>query len=128
MQIEKDRQTFSKEKFKKRLYKFILDLIKFIDKLPKERVSFVIGDQLLRSGTSILGNYIEGQSASSKKEFLIFIQYCLKSSNESKVWLMILRDSGRTTKEKTNWFLKELEEYSRIFASSILTIKGKKSI
>lgn len=123
-----EHKNFDKEEFKKRLYEFILKLIKFIDKLPKSRVAFIIGDQLLRSGTSILGNYIEGQSASSKKEFLTFIQYCLKSSNESKVWIAILRDSGRAAKEKANWFLKELNEYSNIFASSILTIKGKKTI
>jgi len=120
--------NFNKDEFKRRLYNFILKLIEFIDKLPKDRVCLIIGDQLLRSGTSILGNYIEGQSASSKKEFLLFIQYCLKSSNESKVWIVILRDSGRTTREKAEWFLKELEEYSNIFASSILTMKGKKSI
>lgn len=119
---------FDKVEFKKRLYNFILKLIEFIDKLPKDRVSFIIGDQLLRSGTSILGNYIEGQSASSKKEFLVFIQYCLKSSNESKVWIAVLRDSGRTGREKADWFLKELDEYSNIFASTILTLKGKKTI
>lgn len=130
MQIDKKilKKQFDKEAFKKRLYKFILELIKFIDSLPKDRVSKIIGDQLLRSGTSILGNYIEGQSASSKKEFLVFVQYCLKSSNESKVWVAVLRDSGRASKERADWFLKELDEYSNIFASSILTIRGKRSI
>lgn len=121
-------KEFNKEQFKRRLYEFVLKLIEFIDQLPKDRVSFIIGDQLLRSGTSILGNYIEGQSASSKREFLTFIQYCLKSTNESKVWIAVLRDSRRATKEKADWFLKELDEYANIFASSILTIKGKKSI
>lgn len=126
MQIGK--KAFDKEEFKRRLYKFVLKLIEFIDNLPKDRVSFIIGDQLLRSGTSILGNYIDGQSASSNKEFLVFIQHCLKSSNESKVWIAILRDSKRTTKEKAEWFLAELDEYARLFASSILTIKGKRTI
>jgi len=121
-------QKFDREVFKKRLYNFILKLIEFIDNLPKDRVCFIIGDQLLRSGTSILGNYIEGQSASSKKEFLVFMQYCLKSTNESKVWIAVLRDSKRAKKERADWFLKELDEYSKIFASSILTIKGKRTI
>lgn len=120
--------SFDREKFKRRLYNFILKLIEFIDSLPKDRVCSIIGDQLLRSGTSILGNYIEGQSASSKKEFLVFIQYCLKSTNESKVWIAVLRDSKRTSIEKADWFLKELDEFSKIFASSILTIKGKRNI
>ena len=121
-------QKFDREEFKRRLYNFILKLIEFIDSLPKDRVCFIIGDQLLRSGTSILGNYIEGQSASSKKEFLVFMQYCLKSTNESKVWIAVLRDSKRAKKERADWFLKELDEYSKIFASSILTIKGKRTI
>ena len=46
-------------------------LIKFLDKLPDDNVSRRIGDQLLRSGTSIIGNFIEGQAASSKKDFTI---------------------------------------------------------
>jgi len=128
MTIFKSRQAFDKKEFKKRLYNFILKLIEFIDRLPKDRVTFTIGDQLLRSSTSILGNYIEGQSASSRKEFLIFIQYCLKSTNESKVWIAILRDSKRAEKSKADWFLSELDEYANIFASTILTLKGKKMI
>lgn len=115
-----------KKEFKQRLYHFVLKLIEFIDQLPNDNVSRRIGDQLLRSGTSILGNYIEGQSASSKKDFINFFNHSLKSANESKLWLAILRDSKRAKPEQVEWFLKELEEISNIFASSILTLKGKK--
>lgn len=123
---EESRQM--KKEFKARLYKFILNLIKFINQLPQNQVTKVIADQLLRSSTSILANYIEGLSASSKKEFLVFIQHSLKSANESKVWVTLLRDSGYANKQKADYFLKELEEISKIFASSVLTIKGKKNI
>lgn len=108
---------------KKRLYTFVLKLIKLLDLLPKDRTSSAIHGQLIRSGTSILANYIEGQSASSKKEFVLFMQYCLKSANESKVWIALLRDSSRIKKEESTWFLDELEEISKIFASSIITLK-----
>lgn len=123
----KDKTQIKKE-FKARLYKFILELIKFVNQLPKNQTTKVIIDQLLRSSTSILANYIEGLSASSKKEFLLFIQHSLKSANESKVWVALLRDSGYADKQKAEFFLKELEEISKIFASTILTIKGKKVI
>jgi len=118
-------QSFKIE-FKKRLYNFTLRLIEFIDGLPNDNVSKRIGDQLLRSGTSILGNYIEGQSASSKKDFTNFFNNSLKSTNESKLWLALLRDSKRAKPEHVIWFLKELDEFANIFASSILTLKGKK--
>lgn len=123
--MQNDKSKFKNE-FKKRLYNFTLKLIEFIDKLSNDNVSRRIGDQLLRSGTSILGNYIEGQSSSSKKDFINFFNHSLKSANESKLWLAILRDSKRVKSENAEWFLKELDEISNIFGSSILTLKGKK--
>ncbi len=103
-----------------------MKLIEFLDCLPKDNVARRIGDQLLRSGTSVLSNYVEGHSASSRKEFINFFNISLKSSNESKVWLELLRDSKRANPEEAGWFLQELDEISRIFVSSILTLKGKK--
>ncbi len=123
--MENDRAKFKNE-YKKRLYNFVLKLIEFLDGLPKDNVSKRLGDQLLRSGTSILGNYVEGQAASSKKDFTNYFNYSLKSTNESKLWITLLRDSKRATPEQVKWFLEELNEISKIFASSILTLKGKK--
>lgn len=115
-----------KNEFKKRLYNFVLKLINFIDHLPSDNVSKRIGDQLLRSGTSILGNYIEAQAASSKKEFTNFFFTSLKFTNESKLWIALLRDTKRAKVEIVNWFLKELDEIANIFGSSVLTLRGKK--
>ncbi|MGA2092125.1 MAG: four helix bundle protein [Sedimentisphaerales bacterium] len=123
--MQKDRTNF-KNDFKKRLYGFTLKLITLLDKLPGDNVSKRIGDQLLRSGTSIIGNYIEGQAASSRKDFINFFNTSLKSANESKLWLVLLRDSGRIKPDEVAWFLNELNEIANIFASSILTLKGRK--
>lgn len=113
------------QEFKKRLYKFVLNLIKILEKLPKDNISFRIGDQLLRSGTGILGTYIEGLSSSSKREFVNYVNIALKSANESKVWVAILRDTKRMDISEANNILQELDELSKILASTILTVKGK---
>ena len=123
--MQNDKLKFKKD-FKKRLYAFTLRLVEFLDKLPNDNVSRRIGDQLLRSGTSIIGNYIEGQAASSKRDFTNYFNTSLKSANESKLWLALLRDSGRAKAEDASWFLNELDEIANIFASSILTLRGKK--
>ncbi len=123
--MENDSVKFKNE-FKKRLYNWVLGLIKFIDKLPKDSVCGVIGKQLMRSGTSILANYIEANSASSKKDFINFFTHSLKSANESKVWLTLLRDTRKGNQEELKWLLNELIEMANIIASSILTLKGKK--
>ena len=79
-----------------------------------------------RSGTSILANYIEANSASSRRDFINFFTHALKSANESKVWLCLLRDTDKGDQKELGWLLKELIEISNIIASSILTLKGKK--
>ncbi len=123
--MENDSVKFKNE-FKKRLYHWVLRLIKFIDKLPQDSVSNVLGKQLLRSGTSILANYIEANSASSKKDFINFFTHALKSANESKVWLTLLKDTNKGEQNELSWLLKDLIEIANILASRILTLKGKK--
>ena len=123
--MENDNAKFKME-FKKRIYNWVLRLIKFIDKLPKDSVCSIMGKQLLRSGTSMLANYIEANSASSKKDFINFFTHSLKSANESKVWLCLLRDTNKGDKKELEWLLNELVEIANIIASSILTLKGKK--
>ena len=90
--MQNDKSKF-KDDFKRRLYTFVLRMVEFLDGLPSDNVSRRIGDQLLRSGTSIIGDYIEGRSASSKKDFTNYYNTSLKSANESKLWFALLRDS-----------------------------------
>lgn len=118
-----------KQEFKIRIYKYILGLIKFLSGLPNISMVREIVSQLMRSGTSIGANYFEAQGASSKKDYQNFFNHSLKSTNETMFWLAILRDSQLIPKEKAeecNSLLKETKELANIFASSILTMKGKR--
>lgn len=114
------------EVFKRRLYAFILRLLRFVASLPVNAVTRVLVDQLIRSGTSILGNYIEARSSSSRKDYINFFNHALKSANETKVWLALLRDTDNGDKEEIRWLLGEVTEIANILASSILTLKGRK--
>ena len=123
--MQNDNVKFKIE-FKKRLYGWVLRLIKFIDKLPKDSVYIIMGKQLLRSGTSVIANYAEANSASSKKDFINFFTYSLKSANESKLWLSLLKDTNKGDSKELKWLLDELIEISKVLAFSILTLKNKK--
>ena len=109
-----------------RCYCFSINVIKFLERLPKERNSRIIADQLLRAATSIGANVIEAKSASSKRDFVKFYEIALKSANETKYWLGLLRDGVEIERTKINPLLKEVQELSSIIASSLLTMKGKK--
>ena len=109
-----------------RSYKYALEVIKLIDSLTNSSTTRILGDQLLRSATSIGANIIEAQAASSRKDFKNFLNHALKSANETKFWLALLRDSGKKSKEDMEPLLKEAKELSNILASSIITLKNKK--
>lgn len=123
--MQDDKAKF-KDDFKKRVYRFALDIIKFIDGLPRDRSNDVVGNQLLRSSTSIGANIVEATAASSRKDFTNFFYHALKSANESKYWLALLRDAGKAPKETCDKLLEETNQIANILASSILTLKGKK--
>lgn len=125
--MKNDKEKFKTE-FKLRIYKWILKLIEFLDALPKDTISQRIIDQLFRSGSSIGANYIEAQASSSKKDFINFLHYSLKSANESKFWLAIIRDSKRGELLKIEELLKELTEISNILGSSLITLKGRNKL
>lgn len=116
-----------KNEFKKRLYKMVLGVINLINRLDKIPSNDVIGKQLLRSITSILANYIEAIAASSKKDFINFFHHSLKSANESKVWIALLKETNPDFKEELSSFLNELTEISNIIAKSLITLKEQKT-
>ena len=116
-----------KTDLKRRVYIYSLEIIKFIDSLDKKDfVIQILVKQLLRSATSIGANIIEAQAGSTKRDFTNFFTYALKSANESKFWLGLLRDSSKANKEVVNKLLQETTEIANILGSSILTLKGKK--
>ncbi len=122
--MQNDRSKFKNE-FKERVYKFALDTIFLIEQLPKGQVSNIISEQLLRSATSIGANVVEAQGAPSKKDYAHFFSHALKSANETKFWLSLLRDSSKGNKETTDKLLKETIEIAKILAASIITMKGR---
>ena len=123
--MKKDNKAFSEE-LKKRIYKWILRLIKFLETLSKnDSLCRTADNQLIRSGTSIGANYVEAIAGSSKKDFTNFLGHSLKSANESKFWLALLRDSGKGSRDEISELLEELIEIANILASSIKTLRGK---
>lgn len=85
-----------------------------------------MGDQLLRSGTSIGANLIEASASSSKRDFKRFHEIALKSANETKYWLELLKDSGKASKNAINPLFSEVSEISNMIASGIMKMKGKR--
>jgi len=126
----KDQRAKSKDteqNSKRRAYLFALRIIKLTETLPNRRACWVVTDQLLRSAMSIGANIIEAQAASSRKDFANFLNHALKSANETKFWLGLLRDAGYAEARTVNELLQEAVEFSRILGASVITARGKRA-
>ena len=115
-----------KTDLRSRCYHFSLDNINFINTLPNRRAAWIIADQLLRSAMSIGANLIEGSAASSRLEYKKFYEIALKSANETKYWLCLLRDSKIADSMKVNELLKEATEVANMLAAGVIKLKSKK--
>lgn len=111
-----------------RAFTFARKTIALVDKFPNKRSAWVISDQLIRAATSIGANIIEAQAASSKRDFINFLNHALKSGNETKFWLALAKDLDRKFIEEITLLLKETDELVRILGSSISTLKGKNKL
>lgn len=126
MQISKFKLKIATQNLKLRAYKFSLNVIRFLNSLSRNQTNKIISGQLLRSATSIGANVIEAQAASSKREFRNFINHSLKSANETKYWLCLLRDSDLGSKVAISSLLDEAVELSKILGASLLKLKGRR--
>ena len=106
-----------------RCYFFARDVVLFINKSDFSRLHASIIDQVLRSSTSICANVIEAKSGNSCKNLISFYSIALRSANETKYWLCLIRDTMNVNKAEVKELLKEADEISKIIAKSIITLK-----
>ncbi|MHC1706432.1 MAG: four helix bundle protein [Bacteroidales bacterium] len=67
----------------------IIELYKFI----KTKNEYWLGDQLVRSGTSIGALIKEAQSSESRKDFIHKMKIAAKEANETEYWLTLCAES-----------------------------------
>lgn len=114
-----------KSDLRQRCFNFSLEIIKLTDQLPKKRSAWVISDQVIRSACSIGANLTEARGSSSRLEFKKFYEIALKSANESKYWLELLKESHLSPPIPTDAPLSELEELTNMIASGVIKLKQR---
>jgi four helix bundle protein len=113
-----------KDQLKQRTKKFALDIITFVESLPKGKTAEIIGRQLLRSGTSVGANYRAACRARSSADFIAKMGIVEEELDESIYWLELLVDSGIVSSDRIALLTKEADELLAITVSSIRTAKG----
>lgn len=122
---QSDNSNF-KVDFSKRLVRFSLAVIDLSDKMREYRRLWPLIDQLVRSATSVGANVMEAKGSGSKKDYIRYFEIALKSANETKYWLYLVKEASDQLEPIVQPLLSELNELCRIIASGILTMKGKR--
>jgi four helix bundle protein len=109
---------------KRRTKRFALDIIKFVESLPRDETARILGRQLLRAGTSVGANYRAAKRAKSPADFMSKMGTVEEEADESGYWIESLIESGKATMEKAGPLLTESDELVAIAVSSINTARG----
>lgn len=99
---------------RERSFQFSVKIVKFILQLPKNTSGIAIGNQVIRSGTSIGANIEEAQNSSSKKEFIRGMTIALKEARETLYWLKLITETGLVSNNELVELLEENEELVKI--------------
>ena len=101
-------------------------IVKLVASLPKTPVGRRIGDQLLRSGTSVGANYEEAQGAESKADFTHKLQIALKELRESRYWLRLLAASDTVSPRELEEIIDEATQLRAILSKAVVTAKERR--
>ncbi len=115
-----------KDDLKDRTFKFSIGVIDLVELLPNKKATNVVSYQLLKSGTSVGANYRAAKRARSDREFIAKINIVLEETDETLFWLEIIKFKKWIKSEAFERLIKEADELTAIFTSTLKTMNAKK--
>jgi four helix bundle protein len=116
-------EIYPAEELKKRSKQFAIRIVKLSQALPNSREAWVLGKQVLRSGTAVAANYRAACRARSKAEFVSKIGIVVEEVDETIFWLELLVETDIVAKRRMTSLLEEARELLAIFAASQRTAR-----
>jgi four helix bundle protein len=121
-----DTESMNKEEFLLRTKKFGLRIIRLVTSLPRSAIVSAIGNQLLRSGTSVGANYRAAVRGKSRADFISKMGTVEEECDESLYWMEMLIESGFLKPSVVGALMKEGEEILSMVVASIKTARRNK--
>ncbi len=122
----KDEGTGVPIDLKDRTRAFALRVIRLTSALPSTSEGRVLGNQLLRSGTSVGAHYREAQRARSRAEFISKLEGGLQELEESQYWMELLVEAAIVPQDRLQSLLQESEALIAILTASVKSAKAKR--
>lgn len=116
-------RTVKAAQLKDRTKRFAVEIVRLFRALPRTEEARVIGNQLLRSGTSVAANYRAVCRARSKAEFIAKLGIVVEEADETVFWLELLIESEIVRAERVAELLGEALEVLAILSASQRTAR-----
>ena len=111
--------TVYPENLANRTKRFAVGIMRFYVRLPKSTVYYVLGRQLLKSGTSVGAHYREARRAKSNPDFISKMEGALQELDETAYWLELLHEAGLTDGAEVKKLGAETDELISIFVTIV---------
>ncbi len=108
---------------RERTKQFALRVMKMVGQLPHNSVAQVIGNQVLRSGTSVAANDREGCRARTRAEMISKFGIVAQELDETLLWLELLVEGSVVSADKMALLMGETDELLRMITASLKTLK-----
>lgn len=113
----------NENELKARTKQFGLRVMNLVNALPKITAGRALGNQLIRSGTSVGANYRAACRGRSKAEFIAKIGRVAEEADESAFWMELILEGGLLSQGIVLPLHTEAEERTAIFTVSGRTAK-----
>jgi four helix bundle protein len=113
----------NKGELKERTKPFALRVMTLVDHLPNTAKGRVLGDQLLRSGTSVGANYRAACRERSTAEFISKLGNVLEEADESSYWMELIVEGRLLPAKRVESLLNEANELTAIFFAARRTTR-----
>ncbi len=90
--------------------------------LPGDRASMILGQQLLKSATSIAANIAEGHGRFAAGAYRNHLSIARGSGNETLSWLDLLRRGGYISPEREEELMRRCDEILRMISAQMIEL------
>ena len=108
-----------------RTKQFALRILRLHGSLPHTTVAQTLGNQLLRSGTSVGAQYREGCRARSDAEMISKWESSLQELDETAYWFELLVEGEVVAESLMTGLMREADELTAMLTASVKTIKAR---
>lgn len=110
---------------KDRTFNFALRIIELSKILYRKRENYILGNQLLRAGTSIGANVEEAVAAYSSDDFIYKMNIALKEARETHYWIRLIQGSNISGLKTLDGLIAEAEEIKKVLGAIVSKLRKK---